>query len=212
MSSVYIFDEYAEKYDQWFDEHLEWYQSELNALDKVVPYNKYGLEVGIGTGRFAEKCAIDRGIDPSENMARIAEERGTKTFIARAENMPFQSSTFDYTVMITTICFLDDIPKAFRETRRVLKSNGLFIIGMIDKNSPLGQKYQKNKNNNLFYQNAHFHSVQEITVLLKDAGFGNFEYWQTLITVSESESETPQQGYGEGGFVVIKAVLPEISR
>jgi ubiquinone/menaquinone biosynthesis C-methylase UbiE len=207
MSNSDTFDKYAKEYDQWFDDHHVWFQSELNALDKVVPYTGYGLEIGIGSGRFAEKCAINRGIDPSENMARIAELRGTKTFIAKAENMPFLSETFDFAVMITTVCFLDDILQSFRETARVLKPNGRFIIGMIDKDSPLGQKYQQNKEDNPFYRDAHFHSVNEITESLENTGFGDFEYWQTLITASEEEPEEPQPGYGEGGFVVIKAIL-----
>jgi len=205
MSGVNAFDNLANEYDQWFDEHPVWFQSELKALEKVVPYNKFGLEIGIGTGRFADKCAIDRGIDPSENMARIAEKRGTKTFIARAENMPFFSETFDYAVMITTVCFLDDIPAAFRETHRVLKPGGSFIIGMIDKESPLGQKYQINKEDNPFYKDARFLSVDEVTTLLRENGFQNSEYWQTLITASGDEPEEPRKGYGEGGFVVISA-------
>lgn len=207
MSDADLFDKHAKKYDQWFEEHPVLFQSELVALDKVVPYTGYGLEIGIGTGRFAEKCAIDRGIDPSENMARIAEQRGTKTLLAKAENMPFLSGTFDFAVMITTVCFLDDIQKAFRETARILKSHGTFIIGLIDKDSPLGQKYQQNKAANTFYNHAHFYSVKEITKYLEKAGFGDFEYWQTLITASEEEPEEPQKGYGKGGFVVIKAIL-----
>lgn len=207
MKAVQIFDQNSKEYDDWFDKHPVWFQSELDALDKVVPYAGYGLEIGIGSGRFAEKCAINRGIDPSENMARIAEQRGTKTFLAKAENMPFLSETFDFAVMITTVCFLDDILQAFRETARILKPNGHFIIGMIDKDSPLGQKYQQNKEDNPFYRDAHFHSVNEITEYLENTGFGDFEYWQTLITASEEEPEEPQPGYGEGGFVVIKALL-----
>ncbi|MGM0460486.1 MAG: class I SAM-dependent methyltransferase, partial [Bacteroidota bacterium] len=123
------------------------------------------------------------------------------------ENMPFLSDTFDFAVMITTVCFLDDIQKAFRETARVLKPNGHFIIGMIDKDSPLGQKYQQYKEDNPFYRDAHFHSVSEITESLENTGFGDFEFWQTLITASEEKPEEPQPGYGEGGFVVIKALL-----
>lgn len=207
MKTVQAFNQNCEEYDLWFDEHPVLFESELKALAKVVPYNKYGLEIGRGTGRFAEECAIDRGIDPSENMVRIAEKRGTKTLIAKAENMPFFSRTFDFAVMITTVCFLDDTLKSFKETGRILKPNGEFIIGMIDKNSPLGQHYQQNIENNPFYKHARFYSVKEITEYLEEAGFGNFEYWQTLITASETEPEEPKEGFGEGGFVIIKAVL-----
>ncbi|MEX1269282.1 MAG: class I SAM-dependent methyltransferase [Balneolaceae bacterium] len=207
MDSVETFSTYFKEYDRWFEEHPVLFKSELEALDKVVPYNKYGIEIGVGTGRFAKKCVIDWGVDPSENMARIAQQRGIKTLLAKAEAIPFLSNTFDFAVMITTVCFLDNIPKAFQETRRVLKPNGSFIIGMIDKNSPLGQQYQENKKDNPFYRHAHFHSVDEITDYLKDAGFGKFKYWQTLITASEKEVEKPREGYGEGGFVVIKATL-----
>lgn len=207
MSSVDIFDKHTERYDQWFEKHPVLFKSELEALDKVVPYSKYGLEIGIGTGRFAKKCAIDRGIDPSENMARIAEQRGTKTLIAKAENLPFPSNTFGFVVMVTVVCFLDDMDKALSEIQRVLKPEGELIIGMIDKESPLGQQYQQEKKQNPFYKDARFYSVDEITEILSEAGFGSFEYWQTLITASEEEPEKPQPGYGKGGFVAIKAMF-----
>jgi len=47
--------------------------------------------------------------------------------------------------------------------------------------------------------------VDKITHYLNEAGFRSFEYSQTLITASEHEKEEPKQGYGAGGFVVIKA-------
>ncbi|MGM0546549.1 MAG: class I SAM-dependent methyltransferase [Bacteroidota bacterium] len=181
----------------------------MKALDKVIPKekNKSGLEIGIGTGRFAEKLGITHGLDPAKAMADIAENRGIPTEIATAEDMPFKSNTFDYAVMITVDCFLEDISKAFLETARILKPNGQFIIGIIDKNSPLGQRYQQHKEDNLFYRHAQFHSVDMITKYLKEAEFVISQYWQTLITASEEEPEEPQPRYGEGGFVAIKAVL-----
>lgn len=118
---------------------------------------------------------------------------------------------FDYAVMITTVCFLDDILKAFRETYRVLKPGGSFVIGMIDKQSPLGQQYQISKKDNPFYKGAQFLLVDEVTTLLQETRFQNFEYWQTLFTASDSEPEEPREGYGEGGFVVISAARKDIS-
>lgn len=206
MSNVEVFDKHAKRYDRWFNEHPVLFRSELKALEKVVPNNKYGLEIGIGTGRFAEKLAIDRGLDPSEKMAQIAIARGIDTLTGKAEEMPFKENSFDYAVMITVDCFLENIPKAFQEVRRILKTGGIFVIGMIDKNSRLGQFHQKKKQQSPFYRHAAFHSPVEITEYLKDAGFGEFEYWQTLNKVSETVIEKPKKGYGKGGFVVIKSV------
>jgi ubiquinone/menaquinone biosynthesis C-methylase UbiE len=70
-------------------------------------------------------------------MVRIAKERGIQTKIGKAEQIPFEDNHFDYAVMVTVDCFLDDITKAFAEVRRILKPGGEFIIGMIDKNSRL---------------------------------------------------------------------------
>ena len=89
MDNFEVYNQLALEYDHWFDEHPILFESELQALKKVVPKNEFGVEIGIGSGRFAEKLAIDRGLDPSEKMAQLAETRGVKTLIGKAENIPF---------------------------------------------------------------------------------------------------------------------------
>jgi len=205
MKKVDIFEKNAIECDKWFDKHRNLFLSEVKALRKVIPENKSGIEIGVGTGRFAEKLSIRRGLDPAEEMVRIANEKGIKTVTGKAENMPFKNNTFDYAVMITVDCFLENILKAFLEVHRILKPDGSFIIGMIDKNSHLGEIYQEKKEDNLYYKHASFHSAEEISEILQKAGFKNFKYWQTLISNSDSSIEEPVEGYGEGGFVVIKA-------
>ncbi|HMB97820.1 MAG TPA: class I SAM-dependent methyltransferase [Balneolaceae bacterium] len=207
MQKVDIFEKKASEYDKWFDKHRNLFLSELKALRKAIPENKSGIEIGVGTGRFAEKLSIKRGLDPSKEMARIANGKGIKTVIGKAENMPFKNNTFDYAVMITVDCFLENILKAFREVNRIIKPGGSFIIALIDKNSPLGKIYQEKKKDNPFYKHASFHSAEEISELLNKAGFKNIKYWQTLISNSDSSIEEPIEGYGEGGFVVIKASM-----
>lgn len=76
---------------------------------------------------------------------------------------------------------------------------------MIDKSSSLGKKYQERKDDNPFYRSAHFHDVEEIKFFLRNAGFKNFSFWQTLLKPKEEVIEEPLEGYGKGGFVVIKA-------
>lgn len=199
------YDQYASEYDQWFDKHANFFQSELLALMKAVPQNELGIEIGVGSGRFAHQLNIQYGVEPSEGMGELARKKGIKVIRAVAEDLPIDNQTYDFVIMVTTVCFLSDIQKAFSEVTRILKPQGAFIIGLIDRNSELGKKYEQEKAANKFYKDAHFHSTDELSQLLSESGFGGFSYWQTLIHPSENQIEQPQEGYGRGSFVVVKA-------
>ncbi|MDP3665410.1 MAG: class I SAM-dependent methyltransferase [Sediminibacterium sp.] len=206
MESNSVFDEFTAEYDAWFDRHPEIYQSELLAMKQAVPQNQTGIEIGVGSGRFAEPLHIRYGVEPSASIAALAEQRGIKVIHAVAEDLPIENQSYDFATMVTTVCFLNDIPKAFSEVYRILKPGGIFIIGLIDRNSELGKKYERQKNANKFYRNAHFHSTDEITKLLSGSCFGNFSYWQTIIHPEENQIEQPQPGFGKGSFIVIKSI------
>ncbi|MCL4376977.1 MAG: class I SAM-dependent methyltransferase, partial [Actinobacteria bacterium] len=158
MYKTFAFDDNADEYDRWYNSNKEIYQSELLALKQVVPAGKRSLEVGVGTGRFAVPLGVRIGAEPSEAMSSIARQRGIKVKKGFAENLPFKDKSFDFVLFVTTICFLDDISKALKEAYRVLVKNGEIIIGLIDKNSDLGKKYEKMKEKNKFYKDAHFYS------------------------------------------------------
>lgn len=211
IASSEVYGLFAKEYDEWFEKHSSVYQSELLALKQAIPLNKTGIEIGVGTGRFAQPFNIGSGVEPSEEMAKMAEQRGIKIITAVAEYLPIENESYDFATMITTVCFLTDIPKAFSEVHRILKPKGEFIIGLIDRNSELGKKYEQEKAVNKFYKHAHFHSIEEITQILTDSGFGNFFYWQTLVHPGKNQIEQPQQGLGKGSFIVIMAekCLPE---
>lgn len=204
-NNIAVFDENTLDYDYWFERHEISFQSELLALKQAIPVKKSGIEIGVGTGRFAEYFDIEHGVEPSENMAQVAEQRGIKVIRAVAEDLPIESASFDFALLVTTVCFLNDIPRAFSEIHRILKPQGEIILAIIDKNSDLGKKYETRKANNIFYKDAHFHSTEEITELVTQAGFGKQEYWQTLFSNNDDKIEQPKAGFGEGGFVVIKA-------
>ena len=200
-----VFDESALDYDHWFERHKATFRSELLALEQAVPTDALGIEIGVGTGRFAQPLGIVHGVEPSENMAAIAEKRGIKVIIAVAEDLPIESGSYDFALLVTTVCFLSDIPKAFSEIHRILRPSGHIILAIIDKNSELGKTYEAKKEQSAFYKDAHFHSTEELTAQLKESGFGEFEYWQTLCGNGSDQVEQPKAGFGEGGFVVIKA-------
>jgi len=205
QNNLATFDQNTLEYDQWFEKHSAVYQSEILAIQQAIPQNKKGIEIGVGTGRFAEPLNIKFGVEPSENMAKLAKQRGIKVYKAHAENLPIDNATFDFVLMVTTVCFLSDISKAFSEVHRILKPNGEVILATIDKNSELGRIYEKEKFSNKFYSDAHFHSTEELTAILQQSRFQKFQYWQTLTSLKENEIEQPEKGYGKGSFVVIKA-------
>ncbi len=199
------FDENAPEYDQWFETNSTAYRSEVLAVEQAIPKEKKGIEIGVGTGRFAQPFDIKFGVEPSENMARVAEQRGITVYRAYGEDLPIDNGSFDFALMVTTVCFLSDIPKAFSEVRRILKPQGAFIVAIIDKDSELGRKYETQKSQSKFYRDAHFHSTEEITDILRQSGFDKFQYWQTLTVLKGDKIENPTDGYGKGSFVVIKA-------
>ncbi|MBL7073355.1 MAG: class I SAM-dependent methyltransferase [Candidatus Omnitrophica bacterium] len=200
-----VFDKHYKKYDAWYDKNKFVYLSEVDAIRKAMPKYGEGLEIGVGTGRFAAKLNIGTGIDPSKEMLKLAETRGVNTHRASGEDLPFSDDTFDYVAIIVTLCFVSDPLKVLKEARRVLKPGSRIIIGIVDKESFLGTAYQKKEK--VFYKNARFFSVKDLTELLKTANFNNFSHYQTIFkNPKEIKSvESAKKGFGEGGFVVIAA-------
>jgi len=134
-----IFDRYYKKYDTWYEKNKFAYLSELGAIKKVLPKVGKGLEIGVGTGRFAAPLNI-------------------------------------------------------------------VVLGIVDKNSFLGKHYQSKES--VFYKQANFFNVKELTDLLKATGFNRFSYYQTVFKFPDKidSIEKPRRGFGEGGFVVISAL------
>ncbi len=208
MPKVEPFEKYTSKYEDWFERNKFAYESEIRAIKMLLPKGKSSLEIGVGSGRFAGPLGIEIGVEPSRKMGKIAQQRGIKVIYAVAENLPFADSQFDSVLMVTTVCFLDDTKAAFREAYRVLKSGGGLVIGFIDKESPVGRLYRVHKNESVFYREATFYSVKEIVSYLKEIGFKDFSFIQTIFNnLSEiKEIEPIKEGYGEGSFVVVRAM------
>jgi ubiquinone/menaquinone biosynthesis C-methylase UbiE len=200
-----VFELFPQEYDEWFERHKFAYLSELEALRKAIPKGEKGLEVGVGTGRFAQPLGIKIGVDPSEKMLEIARKRGIEGILGRGENLPFKDGEFDFVLLAFTLCFVEKPLKVLEEAKRVLKPGGRVIVGIIDKNSKLGKIYQAKKEKSKFYRIAIFYSSGEIIDMLRKLDFTNIKALQTLSGGPDSikEVEAPKEGYGEGGFVVI---------
>ena len=208
MVRIEPFEKYSGQYEAWFDTNAPVYQSELKALRKLLPRSRNSVEIGVGSGRFAVPLGIRRGLEPSASMARIAQQRGIRVDQGICERLPYEDSQFDLVLMVTTLCFLDDVVQSFREVHRILMKSGWLVIGFIDKNSSLGKLYREYSNTNVFYSVADFYSLEEITRLLLQNGFGHLQFVHTISRPVEDidDTEPALEGYGTGSFVVIRAM------
>ena len=156
-----VFNKYAQEYDEWFETHNWVCNSELEAVRKLIPETGTGIEIGVGTGRFSIPFGIKVGIEHTNAMAEISRNRGICVIEAKAEALPFKDNSFGFALMVTTLCFLENPLQALKETKRIIKPSGKIIIGMLDKDSPLGRLYEEKK------RKVNFTGMQDFTQLIK---------------------------------------------
>jgi ubiquinone/menaquinone biosynthesis C-methylase UbiE len=140
------FDKLTDRYDAWYgsDEGSRIFAIEVTCLQELVPERPgKWLEVGVGTGRFANALGIVDGLEPSLAMLGLAAARGIRGVAGRGESLPYLDSCFDGVLLIATICFLDDPARALSECARVLRKDGALIVGMVPADSPWGKFYRR---------------------------------------------------------------------
>ena len=198
------------QYESWFLDNENAYQAELRAVKELTFPAERAVEIGVGTGRFAAPLGITFGLDPSLPMLRIARDRGIQVAVGVGEALPLPDSSFDLSLLVTTVCFLDDLQRAFQEVHRILRPGGSIVVGLVDRASTLGTQYFERKEGSVFYRSARFYTVKEIITALSQVGFEGFEYRQTLFgpLTAISPSESVKSGYGKGSFVAIRTRAP----
>ncbi len=210
MAKTEPFDKHLDLYEAWFIENRAVYESELEAIRSFIPSEGKMLEVGVGSGLFAAPLGIREGVEPSEVMAARARERGIEVVEGVAEDLPYPEGSFDLVLMVTTICFVDDPQRSIREVVRVLRPGGSFVLAFVDRESPVGRAYLAMKDESLFYRPATFFSTGELLEMIEEAGMRTDRIIQTVFGQLQeiTERQPWREGYGEGSFVVIRALKP----
>lgn len=210
MLQTLPFNDHVAEYEAWFEKFPFVFQSEVAAIKEMLPVgeNLRGLEVGTGTGHFADALGIGEAVEPADNMRMKAIKKGINVKDAEAEHLPYANDSFDYVLMAFCISYFKSIQFAFKEARRVLKPGGALIVGFLDRDSLIGREYEARKQYSIFYKEAMFYPPERIINELKMAGFRNFSFVQSLFaSLTEiKQTEKPKNGFGEGSFVVIKTV------
>lgn len=209
------FDLFAREFDEWFESSRgRWiFELETFCLQELIGKTKVEgrwLEVGVGTGRFAEALGIKEGIDPSRTVLEIADDRGIRTQRGYGEDLPYSDASFDGVLNVVTICFLADPGKALKESYRILKQEGCLIVGLVPADSPWGIRYsRKAGEGHRFYSKARFYTCEQVSGLATEAGLVFTDARSCLFgpPTKPLSDRSLREGVVTGaGFVVLKFV------
>jgi SAM-dependent methyltransferase len=205
------FNDLASEYDAWFDKDGRLiFFIEVQAFKTLLPsLPKPWLEIGVGSGRFAQALGIETGIDPSIKLVEMAKRRGINAFPGRGEQELYDRGTMGTVFLIVTLCFLDSPLDALKEANRILAPDGKIVLGLVLKESPWGHFYQQKKDEgHRFYKFATFYSRDDVVELLTRAGFQTERTISTLFQGpgEVKKMEIPREGYfQDAGFTIITA-------
>jgi len=213
MGSESVFERYAARYDAWYEGPVGRgaYRSEVRALAPLLARcPRPWLEVGVGSGRFAQALGVEFGIDPARLPLRMAADRGIRVAQAVGERLPFRDGAFGGVLLVVTLCFVEDPRAVLREAHRVLRAEGGLVVGMILAESPWGAYYrEKGRQGHPFYSIARFASRTELEGWLRETGFEILADTSTLFQAPDApeiREEAPRPGFHpEAGFVGILA-------
>jgi ubiquinone/menaquinone biosynthesis C-methylase UbiE len=227
------FDEYAHEYDAWFLQNRNVLESELLLLKHMLGDPERALSVGCGSGLFEHLLRTDHGIDirngvePAEGMAEIARKRGMDVVPGSAEQIPMGDGEFDTVIMNGTPGYIADLRAAFAEGYRVLRPGGAIVVLDVPAESSYGLLYsfagvrgtwddahlQKVAPAHPypveFVANANWRTTDEKAELLREVGFTDLTFAQTLTVhpkYSNDRVEEPSEGFDRGDYVAIRGL------
>lgn len=154
----------AREYDEEANFLSCWGRASERALSTICLREHYDLvvDIGCGTGRAIHALASAApphtrfiGVDPAENMCRIAAQKAAAQKAVQIrqgafENIPLETASVDYLYSILAFHWVTDLAASVAEIARVLKPDGemdLFFIGrdngreFIQKTSAIFLKY-----------------------------------------------------------------------
>ena len=207
------FEKLADKYDSWYDGKGRLaFEIELAALRPLLAeLPKPWLEVGVGTGRFAQALGIPQGIDPSPALLAKARARGIDVLYGEGEELVFRAGSMGAVFLLTTWEFLSDPSQVLRECRRVLGDDGRLVNAYLDRDGKWGASYaERGRQGHPLFSHAHFDTYEDVKRLTEQAGF---EVLKTASTLFQGPGETAvmeeaRPGFEHGASFVVLVARP----
>ncbi|OGI12219.1 hypothetical protein A3K64_02710 [Candidatus Micrarchaeota archaeon RBG_16_36_9] len=127
---AFLFDK-KRKEELIYNDYIEM-PSTLSLLQNIR--EKKILDLGCGVGTLSKilkkRGAIVKGIDISPKMIEFAKQnvKDVEFKVGSVYKLPYKSETFDIVVASLVVHYFSNLNKAFKEIRRVLKKDGIFIF------------------------------------------------------------------------------------
>lgn len=215
------FEKEAEDFDAWFDKNRNIFESEFLAEKQLLGDLGEAVSIGVGTGLFASRLGIKYGVEPASGMAELARKRGIEVKAGTAEDIPYPDGQFDTVLMSTILSYVKDPKKAMSEAFRILKSGGQIVVSFLTREGSYALLYDlaylRGRHDSeisppdpypvKFISGTRWRSTGEVTSLLKEAGFTDLVYAQSLTKhpkYTNEDIEKPSKGYKSGDFIVIR--------
>ena len=224
------FDEHASAYDSWFFDNQNLLASELKLVAHFLDKDSEILSIGCGSGLFESLLAKDydihitHGIEPSKDMAAVAEKRGLKVDISPAETCEIAPNTFDIILFNGSVSYISDLDICIKKAFDTLKTGGKLILIDVPKESGFASLYNLASSLDTWQhpllehispadpypielvKSANWRTSDEKIALMQAHGFVDFEYAQTLLTHPMYANDTVQEvieGYDRGDYVAV---------
>lgn len=176
------------------------------------------LDAGCGTGVFTTDFltagAVVTGLDISRQMLLGAlKKAGDKPFTAVQADitaLPFGNSSFDKTVSITALEFVEDARTAVTELFRVTRPGGSVILATLNSLSPWAERRKQETENDRQHvlANAFYRSPSDVLSLTTYEGeYETVVHFLKADTPEEAvrkEKEGKQQKLNTGAFLAIR--------
>jgi ubiquinone/menaquinone biosynthesis C-methylase UbiE len=220
-----LFDEWPEAYDRWFTTPIgslvRKYEVEL-IMDLLKPKrSEIILDAGCGTGVFTLDIVSSGsrvvGLDISLPMLIQAGNKlkGFPCQIVLADmlNLPYPESSFDKTISVTALEFIEDAKDAVGELFRVTKKGGYVVVATLNSVSSWALRRRAQvKEKHTIFEKAIFRSPDELCSLTSVEGVVktavHFQKEDDPEKAIGIEQEGKRKNLDTGAFVAVRWIKP----
>lgn len=228
MTETQLFDEWPERYGQWFATPIGKLIKEIEGkliheLLNPRPEETI-LDAGCGTGIFTvDYLSVGAqvvGLDISHKMLKYAvkKARGYPFFKIQGDllYLPFKDNSFDKSVSITALEFIADAGSAIDELFRVTRPGGYVVVATLNSLSPWAsrRKAKTQKGQKHILENAFFRSPYELLTYSHSKGIVktviHFQKNSNPEEVIKIEQLGQSKKLDTGAFVVVRWEKPRL--